>query len=137
MDVLPWYLLIHTHFIPQGRIKVSHKVDGVDLQGGLLLLSSLLWQRIGQSVTLIGALQTNRTETMNRTHDVASEFSKLMEGITAGTLIPEIVRRGFQELLEAEVSALTVAQLHKSCPDQRSTHRNGYPDACSPPRRAT
>jgi hypothetical protein len=28
-----------------------------------------------------------------------------MEGTTAGALIPEIVRRGFQDLLEAEVSA--------------------------------
>jgi len=43
-----------------------------------------------------------------------------------GALIPEIVRRGLQELLEAEVSALTGAQLHERCPDQRSTHRNGY-----------
>jgi putative transposase len=49
-----------------------------------------------------------------------------MEGTTAGALIPEIVRRGFQDLLEAEVSALTGAQLHERCPDQRSTHRNGY-----------
>jgi len=29
-------------------------------------------------------------------------------------------------MLEAEVSALTGAQLHERCPDQRSTHRNGY-----------
>ena len=29
-------------------------------------------------------------------------------------------------LLEAEVSALTGAQLHGRCPGQRSTHRNGY-----------
>lgn len=34
--------------------------------------------------------------------------------------------RGFQDLLEAEVSALTGAQLHERCPDQRITHRNGY-----------
>lgn len=43
-----------------------------------------------------------------------------------GNFIPEIVRRGFKDLLEAEVSALTGAQLHERCPDQRSTHRNGY-----------
>jgi putative transposase len=44
------------------------------------------------------------------------------------------VRRGFQDLLEAVgeafsegvVSALSGAQLHERCPDQRSTHRNGY-----------
>ena len=43
-----------------------------------------------------------------------------------GDLIPEIVRRGFQDLLEAEVCALTGAQLHERCSDQRSTQRNGY-----------
>jgi putative transposase len=63
---------------------------------------------------------------MTLTHSGASELSQLMEGTTAGALIPEIVRRGFQDLLEAEVSALTGAQLHERCPDQRSTHRNGY-----------
>ena len=37
------------------------------------------------------------------------------------------MRRGLQALLEAEVSALTGAQLHERCPDQRSPpHRNGY-----------
>jgi putative transposase len=36
------------------------------------------------------------------------------------------VRRGFQDLLEAEASALTGAQLHERCPEQQSTHRNGY-----------
>jgi len=71
---------------------------------------------------------------MTLTHSGASELSQLMEGTTAGALIPEIVRRGFQDLLEAVgeafsegvVSALTGAQLHERCPDQRSTHRNGY-----------
>jgi hypothetical protein len=38
---------------------------------------------------------------MTLTHSGASELSKLMEGTTAGALIPEIVRRGFQDLLEA------------------------------------
>jgi putative transposase len=63
---------------------------------------------------------------MTLSHSGASELNQLMEGTTAGALIPEIVRRGFQDLLEAEVSALTGAQLHERCPDQRSTHRNGY-----------
>jgi hypothetical protein len=35
------------------------------------------------------------------THRGGSELSQLKEGGTAGALIPEIVRRGFQELLEA------------------------------------
>ena len=63
---------------------------------------------------------------MTLSHSGASELAQLMEGTTAGALIPEIVRRGFQDLLEAQVSALTGAQLHERCPDQRSTHRNGY-----------
>jgi transposase-like protein len=74
-------------------------------------------------VTLFGALPTNRTNTKTLTHNDAAELSQLMEGTTAGALIPEIERRGFQEPLEAEVSALTGAQLHERCPDQRSTHR--------------
>ena len=49
-----------------------------------------------------------------------------MEGTTAGALIPEIVRRGFQDLLEAGVTAAVGAQLHQRCPDERATHRNGY-----------
>ena len=43
-----------------------------------------------------------------------------------GDFIPEIVRRGFQVLLEAEVSAAIGATRHERCPDERSTHPNGY-----------
>ena len=63
---------------------------------------------------------------MTLTHSGASELAQLMEGTTAGALIPEIVRRGFQDLLEAEVSAAIGATRHERCPDERSTHRNGY-----------
>jgi putative transposase len=71
---------------------------------------------------------------MTLTHSGASELSQLMEGTTAGALIPEIVRRGFQDLLEAVgeafsegvVSAAIAATRHELCPDERSTHRNGY-----------
>jgi putative transposase len=63
---------------------------------------------------------------MTLTHSRASELSQLMEVTTAGALIPEIVRRGFQDLLEAEVSAAIGAQLNERRPDERSTHRNGY-----------
>jgi putative transposase len=49
-----------------------------------------------------------------------------MEGTTAGALFPEIVRRGFQDLLEAEVSVAIGAHLHERRPDDRATHRNGY-----------
>jgi len=64
---------------------------------------------------------------VTHTHSDAFELSQPMDqGNTAGALIHEIVRRGFQQLLEAEVSALTGAHLHVRCPDQRFTHRNGY-----------
>ena len=63
-------------------------------------------------MTLFGALPPNRTQTMTLTHSGASELSQLKEGTTAGALIPEIVRRDFQDLLQAEVSAAIGAQLH-------------------------
>jgi transposase-like protein len=63
---------------------------------------------------------------MTLTNNDASELSELMEGTTAGALIPEIVRRGFQYLLDAEVSASICATRHERCPDELSTHRNGY-----------
>ena len=47
-----------------------------------------------------------------------------MKGSTAGALIPEIVRRGFQDLLEAEISALIGAHRLERCSDQGFTHRN-------------
>jgi hypothetical protein len=40
-------------------------------------------------------------------------------------VISEIVRRGFQELLETKVSGAIGAQLYERRPDERSTHRNG------------
>lgn len=47
-------------------------------------------------------------------------------GHTAGALIPNIVRRSFQDLLEAEVSVAIGAMLHGRCTDERSTLHSGY-----------
>ena len=69
-------------------------------------------QWVGRSVTL--------------TPSGVSELSQLMESTTAGALIPEIVQRGFQDLLEAEVSAAIGATRHERCTDERSTHRSVY-----------
>jgi putative transposase len=71
---------------------------------------------------------------MTLTHSGDSELAQLIGGTTAGAMIPEIVRRGFQDLLEAVgeafsegiVSAAIGATRHERCPDERSTHRNGY-----------
>ena len=44
----------------------------------------------------------------------------------SGTLIPEIVRRGYQNLLKAEISGFTGVQLYECCPHKSTTHRNSY-----------
>jgi putative transposase len=62
---------------------------------------------------------------MTLIHSGASELDQLMEGTPAGALIPEIVRRGFQGLLEAEVSSVIGAQRPEHCPEERAPHRNG------------
>jgi hypothetical protein len=74
-------------------------------------LTSVLWQWVCRSVTLFGELQPNRKQTM-LTH--------------SGTLIPEIVRRGFQDLLKAEISGFTGAQLYECCSHKSNTHLNSY-----------
>jgi putative transposase len=48
---------------------------------------------------------------MTLSHSGASELAQPMEGTTPDTLIPEIVRRGFQELLEAGVTAGPIRSL--------------------------
>jgi hypothetical protein len=88
-------------------------------------------------VTLFEALLPNRTQTITFTYSGTTGLSQLMEGITTGALIPAIVHRSFQDLLQAEVSALTGAQLHERYPDQYSTHHNVYREGYSPPRWAT
>jgi putative transposase len=50
---------------------------------------------------------------MNLSHSGACELSQLMEGNIASALVHEILRRGFQHLVEPEVSALTGEQLHE------------------------
>ena len=65
-------------------------------------------------MTLFGALPPNRTQTMTLSQSDASELAQLMEGTSAGALIPEIVRRGYQDLLEAGESAAIGAQRHEA-----------------------
>ena len=64
-------------------------------------------------MTLFGALPPNRSQTITLYQSDASELAQLMEGISAGALIPEIVRRGYQDLLEAGVAAAIGAQRHE------------------------
>ena len=80
---------------------------------------------VGRYVNLFGAQPPNRTQTMTLIHSGASELSQLMEATTT-VLIPEIVSRGSQDLLEAEVSAAIGAPCHQHCPYDHFTLRNGY-----------
>ena len=49
----------------------------------------------------------------------------LLDGSTAGELIPELVRHGLQQLIELEVAAMLGAERHERSED-RLGYRNGY-----------
>jgi putative transposase len=55
----------------------------------------------------------------------ASALAPLLDGSTAGELIPEIVRHGLQQLIELEVAAVLGAERHERS-DERLGYRNGY-----------
>jgi len=61
---------------------------------------------------------------MTRVNSALLELSQRMEGTTAGELIPELVRQGLQDLIEAEVAAVLGANRHERS-DNRLGHRNG------------
>ena len=55
----------------------------------------------------------------------ASALAPLLDGSTAGELIPELVRHGLQQLIELEVAAVLGAERHERSED-RLGYRNGY-----------
>ena len=55
----------------------------------------------------------------------ASALAPLLDGSTAGELIPELVRRGLQQLIELEVAAVIGAERHERS-EERLGYRNGY-----------
>jgi len=55
----------------------------------------------------------------------ASALAPLLDGSTAGELIPELVRHGLQQLIELEVAAVLGAERHERS-DDRLGYRNGY-----------
>ena len=55
----------------------------------------------------------------------ASALASLLDGSTAGDLIPELVRRGLQQLIELEASAVLGADRHERT-EERLGYRNGY-----------
>jgi putative transposase len=62
---------------------------------------------------------------MPKTNGAAMELASLLDGSTAGDLIPELVRRGLQQLIELEASAVIGADRHERT-DERLGYRNGY-----------
>ena len=62
---------------------------------------------------------------MPKTHGAATELASLLDGSTAGELIPELVRRGLQQLIELEATAVIGAERHERR-EERHGYRNGY-----------
>ena len=62
---------------------------------------------------------------MPNTNGAATELAPLLDGSTAGELIPELVRRGLQQRVELEVAAVIGAERHERS-EERLGYRNGY-----------
>jgi len=61
---------------------------------------------------------------MPKTDSGPSALAPLLDGSTAGELIPELVRHGLQQLIELEVAAVLGAERHERI-DERLSYRNG------------
>ena len=62
---------------------------------------------------------------MPTTHSAAPELASLLDGSSAGELIPELARHGLQQLIELELAAFLGADWHGRT-EERLGHRNGY-----------
>jgi putative transposase len=62
---------------------------------------------------------------MPKHHVAAPELAALLDGSSAGELIPELARYGLQQLIELEASAVVGADRHERS-EERVNHRNGY-----------
>jgi transposase-like protein len=62
---------------------------------------------------------------MPKSHSAATELAPLLDGSSAGELIPELVRHGLQQLIELEVAAVLGAERYERS-EERLGHRNGY-----------
>jgi putative transposase len=62
---------------------------------------------------------------MPTTHFAAPELASLLDGSSAGELIPELARHGLQQLIELELAAFLGADWHERT-EERLGHRNGY-----------
>jgi len=62
---------------------------------------------------------------MPKTYLAAPELASLLDGSTAGELIPELARLGLQQLIELKVAAGLGADRHERT-EERLGYRNGY-----------
>ena len=62
---------------------------------------------------------------MPKTYSAAPDLASLLDGSSAGELIPELARHGLQQLIELEVAAILGADRHERT-DERLGYRNGY-----------
>ena len=62
---------------------------------------------------------------MPKTHCAAPELASLLDGSSAGELIPELARYGLQQLIELEAAAVIGADRHEQT-EERTNYRNGY-----------
>ena len=62
---------------------------------------------------------------MPKTHCASPELASLLDGSSAGELIPELSRYGLQQLIELELAAFLGANRHERT-EERLGYRNGY-----------
>ena len=62
---------------------------------------------------------------MPKTYRAAVDLAPLLDGSSAGELIPELATRGLQQLIELEVAAFLGADRHERS-QERLGYRNGY-----------
>jgi transposase-like protein len=62
---------------------------------------------------------------MPKPHFAAPELASLLDGSSAGELIPELARHGLQQLIQLEVAAFLGADRHERT-EERLGYRNGY-----------
>jgi hypothetical protein len=79
----------------------------------------------GGQARFSGLTTSSTRQTTPKSHSAASELAPLLDGSTAGELIPQIVRHGLQQLIELEVAFVLGAERHERSED-RLGYRNGY-----------
>ena len=72
-----------------------------------------------------GSSTTSTRQTMPKTYSAAPDLASLLDGSSAGELIPALATRGLQQLIELEVAAVLGAERHERT-EERLGYRNGY-----------